>query len=121
MTIGRRISAIRKTYRSRPGFILFAILLAGSVLAAPGDVVLKRKDDTTSGFPVAVFPHWIHRINYRCDACHTKLFEMQAGSTELSMADINGGKACGTCHNGEKAFAAGFNNCNRCHVPSAAE
>jgi c(7)-type cytochrome triheme protein len=96
-------------------------LLTSSTLAAPGDVDLKRKDDAGSGFPVSVFPHWVHRINYRCDACHTRLFEMKAGTLETSMAEINAGQACGTCHDGKKAFAAGFNNCNRCHVPKASE
>ena len=47
------------------GIVLIAILLAGSVFAATGDVVLKRTSDGASGFPAAVFPHWIHRINYR--------------------------------------------------------
>jgi c(7)-type cytochrome triheme protein len=101
--------------------LALSLLLVSPVLAAPGDVELKRKGDAGSGFPVAVFPHWVHRINYRCDACHTRLFEMQAGTLETSMADINSGQACGTCHDGKKAFAAGFNNCNRCHVSKASE
>jgi c(7)-type cytochrome triheme protein len=118
------IETLELSKRSRfisMGALALVLLLANPVLAAPGDVELKRKDGVTSGFPVAIFPHGIHRVNYRCDACHTRLFGMQAGTTETSMADINAGQSCGTCHDGEKAFAAGFQNCNRCHVPSDAE
>lgn len=100
------------------GGLLLAILLSGVALAAPGDVTLKREEGAPGGFPVTTFPHWIHRINYRCDACHNRLFEMKAGQAEISMDDINAGRACGTCHNGERAFAVDFKNCKRCHVPS---
>jgi len=101
--------------------ILVVVLLAGSALAAPGDVKLKRKAEATSGFPVATFPHWVHRVNYRCDACHTRLFQMKAGTAEISMADLNAGRACGTCHNGERAFPVDFTNCARCHVPEPSQ
>lgn len=102
--------------------LLATMLLAGAVTAAPGDLKLKRKEgEAASGFPVSIFPHWIHRINYRCDACHTRLFEMQSGKAEISMDDINAGKACGTCHNGERAFKVDFTNCSRCHVPASTD
>ena len=52
----------------------------------------------------------------KCMDCHSKIFKMKKGSTEMKMADINAGKFCGECHNGTKAFATNDQaNCARCH------
>jgi c(7)-type cytochrome triheme protein len=66
--------------------------------------------------PPARFPHWVHRIRYQCKVCHNRIFEPTAGANVIRMADINKGRACGTCHNGRVAFRAGFGECQRCHV-----
>ena len=51
----------------------------------------------------------------KCNDCHTKIYPMKKGPA-LKMADINAGKGCGTCHNGEKAFKTSDpKNCNKCH------
>ena len=63
----------------------------------------------------SIFPHWIHRINYRCDACHDRLFKMELGATEITMAEMRKGGSCATCHNGEAAFPVDLQTCNRCH------
>ena len=104
------------------GFILL-LMLPPTVISATGDIVIPRKEGSMSeeSLPASTFPHWLHRARYRCDACHLDLFPMEAGTAEISMADINEGRACGTCHNGETAFSAGFANCNRCHVPEETE
>jgi c(7)-type cytochrome triheme protein len=60
------------------------------------------------------FPHWTHRIRYQCSACHPALFEMRAGSSSLTMSDIQSGQGCGACHDGDSAF--GLFQCDRCHV-----
>ena len=99
--------------------LFLPITTAGIALAAaPGDLVLPRTSDETptEAIPASISPHWIHRINYRCDACHNRLFEMELGATEMSMEALQKGKLCGTCHNGQKAFEIGFTTCNRCHV-----
>lgn len=72
--------------------------------------------------PPAVFPHWVHRIRYQCRACHNDVFEPRAGANLITMNDINAGRACGRCHDGQTAFRAGFGNCQRCHtsLPPAA-
>ena len=85
----------------------------------PGDIQYERLEGDPSemeAFPPAIFPHWVHRINYRCDVCHDSLFEMKFGATPVSKDLIKEGKVCGACHNGRLAFSAGFENCNRCHV-----
>ena len=52
----------------------------------------------------------------KCLDCHSKIFKMKKGSTEMKMVDINAGKFCGECHNGTKAFAAKEPaNCGKCH------
>jgi c(7)-type cytochrome triheme protein len=52
----------------------------------------------------------------KCNDCHTKIFQMKKGSTKITMADMNAGKNCGVCHNGEKAFKSSDTaNCAKCH------
>jgi c(7)-type cytochrome triheme protein len=90
------------------------------VLAAAeyGDVTYERKATTASAeeVPVAVFPHWIHRMQYKCPACHDALFKMKAGAGEpITMDAIREGRFCGVCHNGRKAFESSFDTCARCH------
>ena len=82
-----------------------------------GDVRFEREGAmaTSSAYPPAVFSHWIHRINYRCDTCHDAIFKMERGATPVSMDRIAKRETCGVCHNGEQAFATDFKNCNRCH------
>jgi len=69
----------------------------------------------TDGFPRARFPHWVHRIRFRCTTCHMAIFEPRAGTNAITMADIEAGRACGKCHNGTVAFRADMTNCSRCH------
>ena len=99
-----------------PRILLALVLVAGAVpaLAAPGDIVFGREDDT-AGVPPAVFPHWVHRIRYRCSVCHPAIFEMEAGANEISMELIGDGKSCGRCHDGNTAFPVDFQSCTRCH------
>ena len=80
-----------------------------------GDIVFKRATPGSEDVAAAVFPHWVHRIQYKCYACHDALFKMAAGADAISMDAINDGKSCGTCHNGKKAFAPTFSTCTRCH------
>jgi c(7)-type cytochrome triheme protein len=88
--------------------------------AAPGDIAYEREDQSEiQAFPPSIFPHWIHRIHYRCDACHDSLFEMKKGATPVTMDLIGTGKACGACHNGDLAFDDDFTNCTRCHFTPA--
>lgn len=50
----------------------------------------------------------------KCADCHPGVFKMKKGDAKITMADINAGKSCGTCHkDGGKAFAA--KDCAKCH------
>jgi len=97
------------------GGVALLVLTAGTALAVEGDVVFKRDGSETST-PPAVFPHWIHRIRYKCYACHPGLFQMKAGADTITMEAIGEGKFCGACHNGGPAAAVGIDTCNACHA-----
>jgi c(7)-type cytochrome triheme protein len=82
-------------------------LSAAAALAAPGDIIFERQGEAAEGgaFEPSIFPHWVHRIRYRCYVCHETLFEMK-----------NKGQYCGACHDGRQAFDVSFENCTRCHA-----
>jgi len=68
-------------------------------------------------YPPAVFPHWRHRIRFKCSACHPQIFEMKKGANNITMNAIREGKFCAECHNGNVAFEVSFQSCYRCHKP----
>lgn len=95
-----------------------ALALIGVLVAENAQAVPAGKSaewDTPNG--KVVFDGKIHsEQGLKCLDCHSKIFKMKKGSTEMKMADINGGKFCGECHNGTKAFTTNdAANCGRCH------
>ena len=98
---------------------LAALVLLGAALGvAPAhaeysDVVLNKYSEKEGVRPV-IFPHWFHRIRFRCKVCHDELgFKMRAGANDVRMVDIANGKFCGMCHNGQVAWGA--DRCDLCH------
>jgi c(7)-type cytochrome triheme protein len=99
--------------------ILLGIAVWTAVLAVEGDIVMKRQqgmDET--GTPPAVFPHWIHRIRYKCYACHPEPFVMKVGANTMDMASMMAGESCGACHDGNTAWGISFDTCASCHKES---
>ena len=95
---------------------LLPLFLAGPAFARHGDIQMTRKGDyATKSYPPATFPHWAHRMQFKCYVCHDSIFHMKAGADIFTMNDINSGKYCGKCHNGKIAFAPTFSDCQRCH------
>ena len=89
------------------------LLLMPRATAEYGDVVLNRLSEENDMRPV-IFPHWFHRIRFRCKVCHHELgFEMRVGANEITMGKIIDGEYCGMCHNGEIAWPV--DNCDLCH------
>ena len=83
------------------------------VQAEYGDVVINNYSDEAGMRPV-VFPHWFHRIRFRCKVCHADLgFKFEAGGNEINMLKIIDGEYCGACHNGDIAWSV--ENCDLCH------
>ena len=100
-------------------FRLLCVFSLGLLLLTPvahgeyADVVLNRIAEKNGMRPV-VFPHWFHRIRFRCKVCHYELgFKMRVGSNEVTMADIIDGKFCGACHNNDIAWSV--EKCDLCH------
>ena len=92
---------------------LAALAPAGAPRAEYGDVVINRRSDLEGVRPV-VFPHWFHRIRFRCKVCHQELgFKMRAGANDVTMADIIDGRFCGMCH--DNRIAWGPERCDLCH------
>lgn len=102
--------------RSARRGVFFSLLLSAmttDVFAEYADVVLNRISEKNDMRPV-IFPHWFHRIRFRCKVCHNELgFEMRAGANEINMGKIIDGQYCGTCHNGTVAWDV--DNCDLCH------
>ena len=107
--------------RAAASFAL-AVLLAlapGATSCADeiGVVKFSRKGESpgSEGIAPAIFPHGVHRVAFKCAACHDDLFPMRSGSVEITMEMIQEGKSCGACHNGTIAFASSIANCSYCH------
>jgi c(7)-type cytochrome triheme protein len=91
-----------------------AVLDSGAARAEYGDVVMNNYSDAAGMRPV-VFPHWFHRVRFRCKVCHADLgFQFKAGGNQINMVKIIDGQFCGACHNGDLAWSV--ENCNLCHA-----
>ena len=89
------------------------VLVAATDLHAEyGDIIMNREAEKAE-MPPVVFPHWFHRIRFKCKVCHEDIFVMRAGANEVTMIKIIKGEYCGKCHNGRIAWAPLY--CDRCH------
>jgi len=106
-----------------PGAAMFATLAFAALALALGaarpahaefgDVVINNYSDA-AGVRPAVFPHWFHRVRFRCKVCHSDLgFKFKAGGNAINMLKIIDGQFCGACHNGSVAWSV--ENCDLCH------
>jgi c(7)-type cytochrome triheme protein len=105
--------------------VVGALVCARPAPAAYGDIHFERtaaqeaqiaEGPQDQRVPPAVFPHWVHRIRFRCMACHPSVFEMRKGANPVTMAAMKQGAYCGKCHNGTVAFSPELQSCYRCHV-----
>jgi c(7)-type cytochrome triheme protein len=116
------VSRVRGVLIARQGAVVLSFCLAlmlGLSLNSPavkaeyGDVVINNYSDD-AGMRPAIFPHWFHRIRFRCKVCHADLgFKFQAGGNDITMLKIIDGEFCGACHNGDIAWSV--ENCDMCH------
>lgn len=68
---------------------------------------------TMEGFAPVDFNHSFHGMAFNCDTCHNEPWTMEAHATPMNMNQMYQGQFCGSCHNGQAAFAA--TACARCH------
>ena len=95
------------------------IFICSAMAVSPGKIIEFPGGEKGK----VVFDGKIHADKgHKCNACHPAIFPMKGpgkeGTAKITMADINAGKFCGTCHNGEKdkAFKASDEaNCGKCH------
>ena len=93
--------------------LLVAVAFVDSAFAVSSEKKTEYADGSTGK---VVFDGKTHASkDLKCTDCHTKIFQMKKGA-EITMADMNAGKNCGTCHNGGKAFKSSDPaNCGKCH------
>ncbi len=114
MSIARFRKGISGLLLVAAAVVAFAMVVVPKQAQAEyGDVVINNHSDQ-AGVRPAVFPHWFHRIRFRCKVCHADLgFKFQAGGNDINMLKIIDGQYCGACHNGQLAW--GIENCGLCH------
>jgi len=85
--------------------------LAVSAFAVPAG---KTVEYAGGGAGKVVFDGKTHADKgLKCADCHPGIFKMKKGE-KLTMADMNAGKNCGSCHkDGGKSFAT--KECAKCH------
>ena len=109
----KQLNNFRKRCVALVGIMMLSMFISTPAQAEYGDVVINNFADAAGMRPV-VFPHWFHRIRFRCKVCHADLgFKLKAGGNEITMAKIIEGQYCGACHNGEIAWS--IENCDVCH------
>lgn len=107
------MSAHRVSRLGPPLLAALFLAVAWQAQAEYADVVLNERAEKEGMRPV-IFPHWFHRIRFKCKVCHSELgFEMRVGSNHVSMDNITAGQFCGACHNGQIAWAV--DSCDLCH------
>lgn len=94
--------------------MISAVTVAGVNLEY-GDIIMNRNEDgmKKAGVKPVLFPHWFHRIRFKCKVCHEEIFILEKGANEITMKAIMDGKFCGVCHNGRIAWEPLY--CDRCH------
>jgi len=92
--------------------VVVSLALAMTAFAVPAG---KTVEFAGGGAGKVVFDGKTHADKgLKCADCHPGIFKMKKGADKVTMADINAGKNCGTCHkDGGKAFPA--KDCAKCH------
>ena len=67
----------------RLGMVLITVVFVSDALGEHqlGDIAMNLKSNA-NGIPAVLFPHWKHRSQFRCYACHPRSFKMQANTTD---------------------------------------
>ena len=93
--------------------VIVVLTLVGSAFAVPSGKTVEFAGGSAGK---VIFDGKVHaEKGLKCNDCHTKSFPMKK-EEGLKMADMNSGKSCGTCHNGQKAFSTSDQaDCGKCH------
>lgn len=90
---------------------------AGGAQGVPADILYTEPVETVA------FSHQKHAVEleYKCNTCHSGIFQMQAKTVQskpdFNMQGLADGKYCGSCHSSEHEVAfATDDQCARCHI-----
>lgn len=95
--------------------MLTTLFFSQNIYSEYADVMIDRHKEVMEkvGVKPVVFPHWFHRIRFKCKMCHEYIFIMQKGANNITMASNMKGEFCGKCHDGRIAWDLVY--CDRCH------
>ncbi len=101
--------------------IFLVSLLATALLFIPASFAARWVADMaylpSDATGVVEFSHYSHLevLGRDCTTCHNRIFHIEAGKNPpVTMGEMEQGKSCGTCHDGERTFAVSA-NCQFCH------
>jgi len=78
---------------------------------------VKNVAYTVAGAAPVNFSHELHLGMYKCQDCHSGTFGKPGSRKRATMADMEKGKSCGSCHDDKQAFTV-KGSCARCHKVS---
>ncbi len=91
-----------------------AALLAAGLPKLPKEIALPQGPDSPG---VVTFRHESHvdPAKPECTTCHPGVFKIlkTTKAKPIRHADMDKGRACGTCHDGKSA--SGLDDCTTCH------
>lgn len=91
-----------------------------TVFSVKGDCEKCHKSTVNIVFKVketgdTLFGHNVHNKTFKCVDCHNDVFKAGKGSVRASMATMEKGSSCGTCHDGKTVFGV-KSDCQKCHT-----
>lgn len=102
---------------SRRSLVILVVLL----VAMPGVLYARWLKDKvylqTEAVGAVEFSHDVHleAVGRNCPTCHNQVYNIAVKrNPAFTMKEMEEGKACGVCHNGEMAFTV-KENCVTCH------
>lgn len=94
----------------------FAFTVAGNCNKCHSGLKPQDMNFKVKGATNVTFSHDFHTQVYQCSDCHTKTFQYRKSPAVVTMAEMEKGKSCGSCHNdGKDAFTVA-GNCDKCHA-----
>jgi len=95
--------------------LVLGVQAAAQQLRLPADIVYGGAGASPGK---VVFSHQVHTaVSDKCTACHVTLFRMLRPARQVTHTDMDAGRSCGACHNGQMAFGSTDPaGCARCHA-----
>ncbi len=90
---------------------------AAATMPLPPDFAYAKGANSPGSVTLSHKKHADAKVT-NCMDCHAPgKFQMKKGGTpDVNMAAMNAGKACGSCHDGQKAFSTkDVAGCTKCH------